>query len=94
MSLLDAPDEVRGSEIGTLDEGDEVVLLEKRGDVLARPVPGRPRGLAPQDDAGRRRDRGVADRHVDGRRQRADPSATFEDILRAYTEGRRQFGEA
>jgi hypothetical protein len=31
VSLLDSPDEVRGSEIGTLDEGDEVVLLEKRG---------------------------------------------------------------
>ena len=31
VSLLDLPDEVRGTEIGALDEGDEVVLLEKRG---------------------------------------------------------------
>ena len=31
VSLLDLPDEVRGNEIGALDEGDEVVLLEKRG---------------------------------------------------------------
>ena len=31
VSLLDAPDEVRGVEIGSLDEGDEVVLIEKRG---------------------------------------------------------------
>lgn len=31
VRLLDLPDEVRGSEIGVLDEGDEVVLLEKQG---------------------------------------------------------------
>ena len=31
VSLLDEPDEVRGVEIGILDEGDEVVLMEKRG---------------------------------------------------------------
>ena len=31
VSLLDEPDEVRGVEIGSLDEGDEVVLVEKRG---------------------------------------------------------------
>ena len=31
VSLLNQPDEVRGVEIGVLDEGDEVVLLEKRG---------------------------------------------------------------
>ncbi len=31
VSLLNAPDEVVGTEIGTLDDGDEVVLVEKRG---------------------------------------------------------------
>jgi hypothetical protein len=31
VRLLDAPDELRASEIGFLDQGDEVQLLEKRG---------------------------------------------------------------
>jgi hypothetical protein len=31
VRLLDAPDELRGQEIGFLDQGDEVQLLEKRG---------------------------------------------------------------
>ena len=31
VRLLDSPDEVRGAEIGFLDQGDEVQLLEKRG---------------------------------------------------------------
>ena len=31
VRLLDSPDELRGSEIGFLDNGDEVQLLEKRG---------------------------------------------------------------
>jgi hypothetical protein len=31
VRLLDAPDELRGAEIGYLDEGDEVQLLEKSG---------------------------------------------------------------
>ena len=31
VRLLDSPDELRGSEIGFLDSGDEVQLLEKRG---------------------------------------------------------------
>ena len=31
VRLLDSPDELRGAEIGFLDQGDEVQLLEKRG---------------------------------------------------------------
>jgi hypothetical protein len=31
VSLLDTPDELRGNEIGHLDEGDEVLLIERRG---------------------------------------------------------------
>ncbi|MFL5779231.1 MAG: hypothetical protein ACJ761_09840 [Chloroflexota bacterium] len=31
VSLLDTPDEVRGAQIGSLDQGDEVQLLEKHG---------------------------------------------------------------
>ena len=31
VSLLDVPDEIQGREIGSLDAGDEVVLLEKGG---------------------------------------------------------------
>ena len=34
VSLLDQPDDVRGVEIGSLDEGDEVVLLERLGTYL------------------------------------------------------------
>ena len=37
VRLLDAPDELRSVEIGQLDQGDEVQLLEKSGAVLARP---------------------------------------------------------
>ena len=31
VTLLDAPDELRGTEIGYLDQGDEVQLIEKQG---------------------------------------------------------------
>ena len=31
MRLLDIPDELRGTELAFLDQGDEVQLLEKRG---------------------------------------------------------------
>ena len=95
VTLLDLPDEVRGIEIGSLDEGDEVVLLEKRGTYWRVLCPDGRAGLAPQDDARRRRDRPVTqdgDTWTSG--DDGPPVGGFEDILRAYTEERRQFGEA
>ncbi len=52
VSLLSDPDEVRGMEIGVLDEGDEVILLEKRGTYWRVPVPRWRRRLAAQDGPG------------------------------------------
>ena len=45
VRLLDSLDELRGAEIGFLDQGDEVQLLEARR-VLAGPASGRAPGLA------------------------------------------------
>ena len=53
VRLLDAPDELRSAEIGVLDQGDEVQLLELVRFVLAGPLPGRQPRLAPSDDPGR-----------------------------------------
>jgi len=93
VSLLDAPDEIRGTEVGTLDEGDEVVLLEKLGTYW--------RVLCPDGREGWLHKMTLGDVVIES--SGADtwtaadngPSVgSFEDILRAYTEGRRQFGEA
>jgi hypothetical protein len=95
VSLLSHPDEVRGVEIGTLDEGDEVVLIEKRGTFWQVLCPDGREGWvhkmvlgdivseAPPANAGS----WVAG---DG----GQTTGGFEDILRAYTETRSQFGEA
>ena len=93
VSLLDSPDEVRGSEIGTLDEGDEVVLLEKRGTYWLVLCPdGRQGWLHKMTLGDVVLDSGAADTWTSAD---SGPSVgTFEDILRAYTEQRRQFGEA
>ena len=64
VRLLDMPDELRGTEIGSLDQGDEVQLLEKRGTYWLVLCPDGAPGLDPQDDARRRR-----------RRRRLSPSA-------------------
>ena len=49
VRLLDLPDEVRATELGILDAGDEVQILRHVRNLLARPEPGWPAGLAPQD---------------------------------------------
>ena len=84
VSLLNQPDEVRGVEIGVLDEGDEVVLLEKRGTYWRVLCPGRARGLAAQDDPRRRRDRLVRGRRgdVDVAADNGPTVGGFEDVLR------------
>jgi hypothetical protein len=95
VSLLDLPDEVRGTEISVLDEGDEVVLLEKRGTYW--------RVLCPDGRQGWLHKMTLGDVVIDPSTQAGDSwtsgdsgpqPGSFEDILRAYTEQRQQFGEA
>ncbi len=89
VSLLDAPDEVRGLEIGVLDEGDEVVLLEKRGTYW--------RVLCPDGREGWLHKMTLGDVVIDASTEPrgswtsgdGGPGAGgFEDVLRAYTERR------
>ena len=95
VSLLDVPDEIRGQEIGALDEGDEVVLLEKRGTYW--------RVLCPNGSQGWLHKMTLGDTVIDPSTQTGgtwtsgdDGPAVggFEDVIRAYTEQRRQLGEA
>lgn len=94
VSLLDLPDEVRGAEIGNLDEGDEVVLMEKRGTYW--------RVLCPDGREGWLHKMTLGDVVIDSGAEAATWTAAddglaaggFEDMLRAYTESRRQFGDA
>jgi hypothetical protein len=92
VSLLSEPDEVRGVEIGVLDEGDEVVMLEKRGTYW--------RVLCPDGREGWLHKMTLGDVVIDsataGSWTAADNGPMvggFEDVLRAYTEKRQQFGE-
>jgi hypothetical protein len=95
VSLLSDPDEVRGKEIAVLDEGDEVVLLEKRGTYW--------RVLCPDGREGWLHKMTLGDVVIDSSTAAADSWTAgddgpmvggFEDIMRAYNENRRQFGEA
>ena len=95
VSLLSDPDEVRGVEIGVLDEGDEVILLEKRGTYW--------RVLCPDGSEGWLHKMVLGDVVLETPGSAAGTwtsgddgplTGGFEDILRAYTEKRQQFGEA
>ena len=95
VSLLDEPDEVRGVEIGSLDEGDEVVLVEKRGTYW--------RVLCPDGRDGWVHKMTLGDVVIDSPAAAdswtsgddAAPVGGFEDALRRYHESPRQFfGEA
>ena len=95
VSLLDAPDEVRGVEIGVLDEGDEVILLEKRGTYW--------RVLCPDGRQGWLHKMTLGDVVIEAGAAGSSSWTSgddgpvvggFEDMLRAYTERREQFGEA
>ncbi len=93
VSLLNLPDEVQGVEIGSLDEGDEVVLMEKAGTYW--------RVLCPDGREGWLHKMTLGDVVIDSSSAATwtaaddgpDPGG-FEDIMRAYNESRRQFGEA
>jgi uncharacterized membrane protein YgcG len=95
VSLLDTPDEVRGQEIGVLDQGDEVVLLEKRGTYWRVLCPNGQQGWLHKMTLGDM----VIDSSAAGRGSWTSGDGgpapgSFEDILRAYTERRQQFGDA
>jgi hypothetical protein len=92
VSLLSAPDEVTGREIGVLDQGDEVVLLEKRGMYW--------RVLCPDGSEGWLHKTTLGDTIIGA----GTPSETwtaaddgpgsggFADVLRAYQQAREQHG--
>ena len=95
VTLLSDPDEVRGVEIGVLDEGDEVVLMEKRGTYW--------RVLCPNGTEGWLHKMTLGDVVIDSPNERAGtwtsgddgPTAgVFEAALRAYTERPNQFGDS
>ncbi len=95
VSLLSDPDEVRGVQTGVLDEGDEVILLEKRGTYW--------RVVCPDGSEGWLHKMVLGDVVLEtpgaaaGTWTSGDDGPTtggFEDMLRAYTEKRNQFGEA
>jgi hypothetical protein len=95
VSLLSEPDEVRGVEIGSLDEGDEVVLVEKHGTYR--------RVLCPDGRDGWVHKMTLGDVVIDSAAAAdnwtsgddAPSTGGFEDALRRYQESPRQFfGEA
>jgi hypothetical protein len=92
VSLLDMPDEVRGTEIGNLDEGDEVVLLEKRGTYWRVLCPNGGEGWLHKMTLGDVVIDTVADSWTSA--DEGPERGGFEDVLRAYTEQRRQFGDS
>ena len=94
VSLLDMPDEVRGIEIGSLDEGDEVVMLEKRGTYWRVLCPNGSEGWLHKMTLG---DVVIATSGTSDSWTSADDGpapGSFEDVLRAYSESRTQFGQA
>ena len=95
VSLLSDPDEVRGVEIGSLDDGDEVVVMEKRA--LFRRV------LCPDGREGWVHKMVLGDLVSEAPDASAGTWATvddgssaggFEDMLRAYTDRREKFAES
>ena len=93
VSLLDEPDEVRGVEIGSLDEGDEVVLVEKHGTYRRVLCPDGRDGWVHKMTLGDVIVDSAADTWTSG--DEAPPAGGFEDALRRYHESPRQFfGEA
>jgi hypothetical protein len=95
VGLLDQPDDVRGIQIDTLDEGDEVVLLEKHGTYWRVLCPGGREGwihkmvLGAVVDEAAARQPGTWTAGDDG-----PSSGTFEDVLRIYAERRGELGDA
>ncbi|HYO41688.1 MAG TPA: SH3 domain-containing protein [Candidatus Limnocylindrales bacterium] len=94
VSLLDMPDEIRGVEIGSLDEGDEVVMLEKRGTYWRVLCPNGSEGWLHKMTLG---DVVIATTGTAESWTSADEGpavGSFEDVLRAYSDLRQPFGGA
>ncbi len=102
VRLLDAPDELRGREIGAVGEGDEVGLLEKHGSYWLVQCPNGGKGWLHQMTLGAIEDGGVSadaaatpngaeSASQDGSEAAAD-SEIDDDVLAAYLASRRRAG--
>ncbi len=94
VSLLDRPDEVRGVEIGSLDEGDEVVLTEKRGTYWRVLCPDAREGWIHKMTLGDAVTGASTASDTWTSAEEGTSAGGFEDILRTYSESRPQFGPA
>ena len=96
VGLLDQPDDVRGVQIGTLDEGDEVVLIERHGTYWLVLCPDGREGWLHKMVLGDAVGGETAAQHAASWTSGDEGPApgSFEDVLRIYTEHRRQMGEA
>ena len=98
VRLLDSPDELRGAEIGYLDQGDEVQLLEKYGAYWLVLCPDGRQGWLHKMTLGESSKRRAGGRGADGhdahrRRQLDDGRVDIDsDVLDAYLESRRRAG--
>jgi hypothetical protein len=82
VRLLDAPDELRSNEVGLLDEGDEVQLLERSGSFWLVLCPDGSKGWVHRMTLG-----DIVDKSEGGRPDRSFTDATDDidaDVLSAY----------
>jgi hypothetical protein len=95
VRLLDSPDELRGGEIGYLDQGDEVQLLEKYGAYWLVLCPDGRQGWVPKMTLGELIDDGPAEGPVATMPTVAETWTMGEadddsDVFAAYLESRRR----
>lgn len=86
VSLLDAPDELRSAEIGQLDQGDEVQLIEKSGSYWLVLCPDGRQGWLHKMTLGEV----VQDRADDAAHEAWDSAEASEELLAAYLAARAQ----
>jgi len=98
VRLLDTPDELRGTEIGYLDQGDEVQLIEKYGAYWLVLTPTGQQGWLHKmtlgdivdDDAGAPADHPTATMPIDADTWTMGDSDIDSDVLEAYLASRRR----
>jgi hypothetical protein len=97
VRLLDAPDELRGAEIGYLDQGDEVQLLERQGAYWLVLSPDGQQGWLHKmtlgdvvEGAGPRSDRPIATMPIAADSWTMGEADTDSDVFDAYLESRRR----